>query len=115
MKANELRIGNWYDHNGVPKQVTPSTIEEVWNAERSWCKPIPLTEEWLVKFRFVKEIDDLYLDLSSSFLIWFNDDEFLHYKSNQLETICSIKYVHQLQNLYFALTGEELTIGGQDE
>jgi hypothetical protein len=118
MKANELRIGNLV-YNPNLKEVRTLDILDIRDyAEQRLIKdfePIPLTEEWLVKFRFVKEIDDLYLDLSSSFLIWFNDDEFLHYKSNQLETICSIKYVHQLQNLYFALTGEELTIGGQDE
>jgi hypothetical protein len=26
-----------------------------------------------------------------------------------------LEYVHQLQNLYFALTGEEITIGGNNE
>jgi hypothetical protein len=30
----------------------------------------------------------------------------------QLPQAIFIKYVHQLQNLYFALTGEELTYGG---
>ena len=27
-----------------------------------------------------------------------------------LDSICKVKYLHQLQNLYFALTGEELEI-----
>jgi hypothetical protein len=105
MKANELRIGNWYDDNGVQKQVTPSTIEEVWNAERSWCKPISLTEKWLVKFRL--------MSIKTELGFWNNGDAI--YFSYGFEKSIELKYVHQLQNLYFALTGEELTIGGQDE
>ena len=106
MKANELRIGNWYDHNGIPTQVTPNTIEEVWEAERIWCKAIPLTEEWLLKFWFISNpYEDRYekgsihiecLKTKGETYLW-------------IENMAHIKYVHQLQNLYFALTGEELT------
>jgi hypothetical protein len=111
MKANELRIGNWYDHNGIPTQVTPNTIEEVWEAERIWCKAIPLTEEWLLKFGFDKLPN-----------CWDNDifhlSEWDNYpmnwcvvmNKNNAVLILKLKYVHQLQNLYFALTGEELII-----
>lgn len=49
LTAQQLRIGNYYNHNGEIRQVTPNTILEVWEAEREWCKPIPLTEEWLLK------------------------------------------------------------------
>ena len=69
--------------------------------------PIPLTEEWLFKFGFklVESHDDhlYYLeetDFSLNRSFQFNN----YYKRIEL------KYVHQLQNLYFALTGEELTI-----
>jgi hypothetical protein len=118
MKANELRIGNWYDDNGVQKQVTPSTIEEVWNAERSWCKPISLTEKWLVKFG----IKDLWIKESWKVVEDTSDGETFGWSmfvrnacyTKKIEFVY-FKYVHQLQNLYFALTGEELTIGGQDE
>jgi hypothetical protein len=124
MKAIELRLGNWYDNNGIFKKVTPNTIEEVWVAERTWCKPIPLTEEWLLKLGF--SMDDAYLSM------WINDYKYcfkyrdwaknwafyieytdsLHPKDENQKYPVSfdIKYVHQLQNLYFALTSEELTI-----
>ena len=110
MKANELRIGNWYDHNGIPKQATPNTIEEVWESERSWCKPIPLTEEWLLKFGFEKEKENYSWYFKGKVIInVFND---VAYKLNTggCTRYEPFKHVHQLQNLYFALTGEELTI-----
>ena len=122
MKANELRIGNWYDHNGIPKQATPNTIEEVWESERSWCKPIPLTEEWLLKFGFEYRYAG-WFEMRSR----FNGDYFemnFHIITKEIHLLqdsgrkyevhlCNIKHVHQLQNLYFALTGEELTINEQ--
>ena len=69
---------------------------------------VPLTEEWLVKFDLikVKDIDD--------FSIWmFRDIPFTyeterHFIMLDNKIIANCKYVHQLQNLYFALTGEEL-------
>jgi hypothetical protein len=105
MKAQELRIGNYYDHNGQIKTVTPNTILEVWEAERTWCKAIPLTEEWLLRFGFVSNpYQDRY------------ENKSIHVQCNKtrgvtelwIESMPHIKYVHQIQNLYFALTGEEL-------
>jgi hypothetical protein len=109
MKANELRIGNWYDHNGIPTQVTPNTIEEVWEAERIWCKAIPLTEEWLFNFGFISNpYEDRYEKGSIHIeCIKTKGETYLW-----IENMPHIKYVHQLQNLHFALTGEELTYGG---
>lgn len=110
MKAQELRIGNFYDHNGFVNEATPNTIEEVWIAERSWVKPIPLTEEWLLKFGFLKDLEnDIFLNINAyAFLYWQNNRvELLDNDNNFMISHCD--YVHQLQNLYFALTGEELT------
>jgi hypothetical protein len=113
MKASELRIGNFYDHNGFVNEVNPNTIEEAWIAERSWIKPIPITEVWLWNFGF--EINRQNKEENN---IWrcYSEEGFF-----ELEQIGSgfflddnhcygtkINYIHQLQNLYFALTGEEL-------
>ena len=106
IKANELRIGNLYNHNGEIREVTPSTIEEVWNSERSWVKPIQLTEEWLLKFSF--EHREFSFDKGSFFLSKRKGkNEYLYQAhTNRFQ----VKYVHQLQNLYFSLTGRELTV-----
>jgi hypothetical protein len=76
------------------------------------CQPIPLTEEWLVKFGFQNDDDDWLIDIDDRNCIHIN----LKKKRTLLEsydgllTVKNIEYVHFLQNLYFALTGEELTL-----
>jgi hypothetical protein len=109
MESRELRIGNYYDNNGQVMQVTPNTIEEVWIAERNWCKPIPLTEECLMKFGFEKSDEWYFLDrycasFDTDYPLWFGQQGCCQYDAIKV----GIKYVHQLQNLYFALTQKEL-------
>jgi hypothetical protein len=94
--------------------------------------PIPLTEEWLLNFGFKKEdkrpskthgqyFSKWLLDLKYSFAYaGFREDwGFYHSYTDAMDDSendrydfisCGIRYVHQLQNLYFSLTGEELTI-----
>lgn len=109
MKANELRIGNFVSKDGEIYEADFITIRMTENYE-----PIPITEEWLLKFGFDKVLprnDKMYYRLNDYFVIedsrvfLLGDDAFEILKLRQ-----EIKYVHQLQNLYFALTGEELTI-----
>ena len=115
MKSIELRIGNWVEHN-QPKRGYYTTVQESTfsvNVEKLF-KPIPLTEEWLLKFGFkeVFMVDEVWGYYIGDFIyvnsgqIRFNDEEdgAILINENQLQR------VHQLQNLYFALTGEELTI-----
>lgn len=121
MQANELRIGNYYHNHGEIEKITPNTILEVWRSKRSWCKPILLTEEWLLKFGFEK-IENAnqygyYLPVNNRTLCWGYDDFIsIEFKPGQMDEFNSTlidmpcKYIHQLQNLYFALTGEELII-----
>ena len=129
MKANELRIGNYV----MSGDNADSTVEEIkainhtdWfdEGKRYWLetnhyegelledfRPISLTEEWLLMARFTKsfavtnfaiQTEDGVLDLVPSeidgYHVYFDDN-----------WICTIQYVHQLQNLYFALTNQELT------
>ncbi len=78
-------------------------------------KLIPLTEEWLLKFGFekvlnqYKKITDVSKDTFNNipFIILFLGNQFQY---DDLRFRTNLKYVHQLQNLYFALTGEELNI-----
>ncbi len=112
MKANELRIGNLYDQFGNITEVNWCTIKDLEKApkEQLWCKPIPLTEELLLKFGFEKDGNKIYRNgrffienlfgNRMTFRITINNAESAHANS--------IEFVHQLQNLYFALCGEEL-------
>jgi len=101
MKANELRIGNLV-YNPNLKEVRTLDILDIRDyAEQRLIKdfePIPLTEEWLVKFGL--------MSIKTELGFWNNGDAI--YFSYGFEKSIELKYVHQLQNLYFALTGEEL-------
>jgi hypothetical protein len=117
MKASELRIGNYYDQFGNIHQVNGTIISQLETAPvgQLWCKPIPLTEEWLLKFGWGKgEFDSEYVDnvsLKQAILSYDVNAKVLCIITNQdVIEITHIHYVHQLQNLIHALTGEELTI-----
>lgn len=75
-------------------------------------KPIPLTTGWLLKFGFVNRfgqdytIGDLHPKLQKRDMYVYKNDKGFFYEDFRRP----IKHVHQLQNLYFALTGEELKL-----
>jgi len=66
---------------------------------------IPLTEEWLVKFG-IKQYHKRVYFLHKARILLTDRGKFIF--SHYGLTI-DIKHVHTLQNLYFALTGEELS------
>lgn len=127
MKASELRIGNFYNQFGNETKISWVNLKELESAPdgQIWCKPIDLTNEWFLKFGFHKwGRDDMPRTVSyekGGFSVFpansfcdFKGYGMFHFKPKPNESAESakvkIQYVHQLQNLYFALTGEELTI-----
>ena len=115
MKASELRINNYLYNDGVVVKIDARTIFDIWDDKGlKNYKPIPLTEEWLLKFGF--ERTDL-IDNSNDDWTWLfyqKDSIYIDGSDLTIETatgiVIKVEYVHQLQNLYFALTGEELTL-----
>lgn len=125
MKANELRIGNYVNIGYDCKVVridefgatlnTYNGVKDMIYFHQTNIRPIPLTEEWLVNFGFgldtsfgykLFDLNQLYLSMTKDKQGWcctLDPEEMASY-------IREIKHVHQLQNLYYALTGEELTI-----
>ena len=87
---------------------------------RSFCAygelvPIPLTEEWLMKAEFYVSTGTtgpLYTidDISALEILYDNNEEVYSVSYGDL-LLTEIKYLHQLQNLYYCLCGEELKIG----
>ena len=124
MEAKELRIGNYV---GFIKHQHTTIIESMWEdlighssgSERGIddFEPIPLTEEWLLKFGF-KEYDKrknrFITDDGFEIEIQGKNYAYCIYDVESAPHLTHFighcKYVHQLQNLYFALTNEELTI-----
>lgn len=76
------------------------------NTKPEYLNYIPLTPDLLERFGFENNNGTFRLQNKQNG-IWFA----LNYKFEfELHTQVSIKYVHQLQNLFFALTGTELEL-----
>lgn len=103
MKAKELRIGNLVKRNNIVVVCDFMSISDCYQLPDEY-EPIPLTEEWLVRFGWEKSGEWFYKDYYEINLNGIFNPSDAHYTIHN-----DIKYVHQLQNLYFALTGEELT------
>ena len=113
--ANELRIGNLFNYDpkikNFPLKPTSIDIDDIrlcqegqWEWHQFYT-PIPITEEWLLKFGFEKT--SLGHFKKQGIILLVEDFYYICLLGN---TSVIIKYVHQLQNLYFALTQKELTI-----
>ena len=123
MKAQELRVGNLVKLNDQAETITDIVSDHgkyfvdtdkhisIFLDNQS-LKPIPLTEQWLIKLGFEKHFNG-----------YFCKREYLLLKQHKLENkwfawvnkvgdidCTRINSVHQLQNLYFALTGQELEL-----
>ena len=119
MKPIELRIGNLINDNaeviGIVKggiYVKPVGKHEITSYRHDQLKSIPLTEEWLKKFGFVKSSQDerMWIDDNTGWFMIYEKDGY--YKFSTSESVYGKQFnkVHQFQNLYFTLTGEELII-----
>ena len=128
MKATELRIGNFISINfgncDDGKIITVDGISdcEIYNEEHGYSpcnefNPIPLTEQWLLDFGFNQSIEgQWYIHFDEMCLTIYEDLPQYIVEIHDMEMdkssifLKSIQYVHQLQNLYFALTQEELIL-----
>ena len=122
MKAQELRVGNLVKLNDQAETITDIVSDHgkyfvdtdkhisIFLDNQS-LRPIPLTEEWLVKFGFDKPAHSW---IGSVFHLSEWDEYPLNWcvamNKNNAVVVLKLRYVHQLQNLYFALTGKELEL-----
>jgi hypothetical protein len=134
MKATELRIGNWVNGEFANGELKPFQIFRIdGNDDCSGLEPIPLTPELLEKCGFKKwkgrvmentniwmkkyEHEAGYFDVDNKPVINTSTIGIRQYYGHSLpdeffytDHHSKIEYLHQLQNLYYALTGEELEI-----
>lgn len=138
LQANELRIGNFvnlcFEHKPgwFPAKVTEIRVNNTINTDTTdneenkqyYYEGVPLDESWLLKFGFKRsenmlhsfdhptpsKPEDEYKDLGQCFpTLFFNTRPEVNAWMDS-QTRVTIKYVHQLQNLYLALTKEELCL-----
>ena len=109
MKKNEVRHGNLVIYGGHQTTIDEKEIIHFVRFSDKY-EPIPLTEEWLIeKMKFHKQNNQIYSIGLKLFISWWNTNSIeIDINGEVLEINC--KYVHELQNIYFALTGEELTL-----
>ena len=112
MEASELRIGNLInvERFGINVPVIIERGSEIDNCEIDKYKPIPLTEEWLLNFGFDNKEGTRYYHNNFNRLYCDVSNRIMKYFGNANGLLKETEYVHQIQNLYFALTGEELTL-----
>lgn len=139
MKASELRLGNLVlrpkkkdgRKTSEFKEVVVESIDSVginvwqsgYEGENDWegefdedeVKPIPLTEEWLIKFGFYntgagwfKGLKNVHHDVIFHFQLLLIEGDFIFTVPGLPAK--NIQFVHDLQNVYFAVTNEELTL-----
>lgn len=139
MKATELRIGNyitienndsWKELSKIPMvvfrtefcndELFPNSTGAISCASISFppnnyhqydefIQPIPLTEEWLVKFGFENKAHlGMCLADYSNGRIEFLDNKIFLMGADDERIGNEIQFVHQLQNIYFILTSEQL-------
>lgn len=128
IQANELRIGNKVNAFYDDTCVTPGTFIEtvahiqqqkiMTEEDKHWVSvdnysPIPLTLEWLAKFRFDWSIyhqafhkENFEFDLNECYPSGFELMTFKKVKG----IVPNIFYVHHLQNIYYDFTKTELTL-----
>ena len=111
MNANELMIGNYfigYSNNFQQWELASF----VWLFEGIEVDEIirgfvPLNQDWLLKFGFeMYEFDNKANQFRFKERLIVYRDGFLY----DYGTSVKLEYVHQLQNLYFSLTGNHLQL-----
>lgn len=122
MKATDLRLGNLILFTEEIEVVDIITLDQMnsynGDATNLGYEAIPLTEDILLKCGFNLDKDFNAWQTPHDFHIRVEDNElkqknkvfWIYFDEQEDHPITCIFELHQLQNLYFALTGEELTI-----
>lgn len=124
LSANELRIGNLlklflgvdddgpkyreYEIKGIMIQCGSShyLVNDMWVEISNNLELIPITEEWLTKKFIFKQIDKYTFVLNGIFI----HKRLSGFIFNIGKRKIKLNSIHQLQNLYFALTQKELKL-----
>lgn len=116
---NDYRIGNWVNWGKEEQSITVISADEADSKlrdENSLVRStqftnIQLSPSWLSRLGFnIDNITCLHPRFPSYLFLKQHDGYTLQSSLHTTVSRQPLKYVHQLQNLFFALTGEELSI-----
>jgi len=124
MNLKELRLGNWVNYDGDPCQITSHSFFGL-QFSTIGLSPIPVTPEVLISCGFTKEADgheyrialplgngtDLCIETLQESAGPYDaviTDRAPDKKPHCYSYLKQQRWLHQLQNLYYSLTGEEL-------
>lgn len=113
MEAKNLRLHNWVLCNGLRTTVNIPLLKAVFeNNIQETVEPLPLTEEWLNKFGFVEESENDFTLRQSPMVFTIHRNLITKQFMCRMEINYSflVETVHELQNLFFAITKQELEI-----
>ena len=107
VSVTDLRIGNYYSYDTNSIKLDGSFLATYLQNDTDLCLyPIPLTEDWILKFEIGKQNGYPYKFLNG-YLKIRNGIYFFKYYELEIE----LPFVHSLQNLHYTLNGSELQIG----
>ena len=116
----EIRLGNILSNGSAEFVMNTAGLMDVLNVWQSheicWWEPVLITKEWLKKFGFENGVRRY----AKTFIIRCDHREVIKikynrygqdkwYYGNRESFFHKPKYIHELQNLYFSLTNQELT------
>lgn len=114
------KVYSWWVKDGEPvieyeaKDISGTQVENPYIDVISQYEPIPLTEEWLIKLGFEKLTDSNDGFKNTTYTYTKGISFIVYFDGVRLSTNFWMgnekHYVHQLQNLFYVLSGEELTL-----
>ena len=115
MKAQELRINNWVIDKLYEKPIQFKSFYGLVNVENKpeQFEPIPLTPEILEKCGFVEKLNRQWSfgenPITHDYMITVRYSKIIdgfYYQNAHFR----LRHLHQLQNLFYSLCGEELVV-----
>lgn len=111
MKAQELRVGNIIENGTVIAVHRKYVCVEngdgtMYTVREEDIVPVETTEEILLR----AGVQKTNCFKNGDIIVAVGMFDMPHARKRISGFLCEIKYLHQLQNLYFAITGEELQI-----
>jgi len=122
MEANTLRLENYVEYNSMffkVKLISKSGVscdrgKGIVELSIKDINPIPLSEDILLKLGFEKsnaKISGCDYFTKDKYSVMVKEDVcYFSLVEMQSRYLCIVEFLHQIQNVYFALTNEELTI-----